>query len=324
MATYKAEFLARHYRGRLRPRSAYAFGLSPWWARIASAAPRLANLFTQTPALARLARSAAGIAPQRQIPAFASETFRSWFSRRGIRNPDRPAVLLFPDTFNNFFHPGTARAAVEVLEEAGFRVTVPRGALCCGRPLYDYGMLGLARRTLTRILGSLRAEIRAGRPMIVLEPSCAAVFRDELLGLFPENEDAQRLSEQTFLLSEFLNRKAEGFVPRRLAGKAIVQAHCHHRAIMTMSDEEALLRRTGLDFEILDSGCCGMAGAFGFERGERYEVSLRCAERVLFPALREAAPGTLVLADGFSCREQIRQGTGRRALHLAEVLAFGL
>jgi Fe-S oxidoreductase len=185
-------------------------------------------------------------------------------------------------------------------------------------------MLGLARRTLTRILGSLRAEIRAGLPMIVLEPSCAAVFRDELLGLFPENEDAQRLSEQTLLLSEFLNRKAEGFVPRRLAGKAIVQAHCHQRAIMTMSDEEALLRRTGLDFEILDSGCCGMAGAFGFERGERYEVSLRCAERVLFPALREAAPGTLVLADGFSCREQIRQGTGRRALHLAEVLAPGM
>jgi len=337
MATYKAEFQSHYWSGRLRPRSAYAFGLVPWWSRIASLTPGLANALTQTPILAALARAAAGIAPQRKIPAFARQTFRGWFESRVPSPESRPPVLsrvpspesrspvlLFPDTFNNFFRPGTARAAVEVLEAAGFRVTIPRSVLCCGRPLYDYGMLDLARRTLRQILHVLRDEIESGVPVIVLEPSCAAVFRDELVALFPDDENARRLSAQTYVLAEFLRKKAPEFRTPALARPAILQGHCHQRVIMKMSDEEEILRRMGLEVTTPEPGCCGMAGAFGFERGEHYDVSMRCAERALLPEVRRASPETLVIADGFSCREQIRQGTAREALHLAQVLRMAM
>ena len=320
MATYKAEFLSRYWKGRLRPRSAYAFGLIPWWAQIASRAPGLANFFTQTPGLSSLMRLAAGMDPRRKIPRFARRSFRSSFASRLPPSASRPPVLLFPDTFNNFFRPQTARAAVEVLEEAGLRVEIPKRILCCGRPLYDYGMLGLARKFLHAVMDGLRGEIRAGIPIVVLEPSCAAVFRDELVGLFPEDQDAKRLSSQTYVLSEFLLRKAPDWRPGKLARPAIVQGHCHQRAIMGMADEEEILRQLAVDFSPLDSGCCGMAGAFGFQRGERCDVSLQCGERVLLPEVRRASAETLIIADGFSCREQIAQATGREALHLAEIL----
>jgi FAD/FMN-containing dehydrogenase/Fe-S oxidoreductase len=323
MATYKAEFLFHYYQGRLRPRSAYAFGWVHRWARLASAAPGFANFLTRTPGLSSLARAAAGISPERTIPAFARQTFRAWFRRRA--RPPRPEggrrLLLWTDTFTNFFQPEIARAAVEVLEAAGFQVEIPQQDLCCGRPLYDYGMLDAAQHLLRGVLDALRQPLRDGVPVLVLEPSCAAVFRDELRNLFPDDEDAGRLSRQTHLLGEFLEREAPAFLPARRAGAALVQAHCHQQALFGTADDQALLGRLGLDARVLDSGCCGMAGAFGFERGERHAVSIRCGERVLAPEVRGAAAGTLILADGFSCREQIRHLTGRRALHLAEVLA---
>jgi len=320
MATYKAEFLSHYWRRRLRPRSAYAFGLIAWWARAASAAPRLANFLTQTPGPASLARLAAGMDPRRKIPRLAGTPFRSSFESRVPSPESRPVALLFPDTFNNFFRPATAHAAARVLESAGYRVGIPRRLLCCGRPLYDYGMLGLARKFLRRVLEGLREEIRTGMPVVVLEPSCAAVFRDELPGLFPNDPDAARLSAQTFVLSEFLAKRAPGYRPPPLPRKAIFQGHCHQRAIMKTTDEEEILRRMGIEVAVLDSGCCGMAGAFGFEKGEHYDVSMRCGERVLLPEVRRAARDTLIIADGFSCREQIEQATGRETLHLAEVL----
>ena len=323
MATYKAEFLSHYWSGRIRPRSAYAFGLSPWWARAASLTPGLANFFTRAPGLAAVARAATGMAPRREFPAFARQTFRAWFRARAAVNPAATRVLLFPDTFNNYFHPETARAAVEVLEAAGFRVTIPRSVLCCGRPLYDYGMLGLARRALKRILDALREDIRAGIPMAVLEPSCAAVFRDELPALFPGDEDAFRLSTQTLLLSELLEKKAPDFRFPSVARRALVQGHCQQKAVLTMEAEESVLRRLGLDLEILDAGCCGMAGSFGFEKNH-YDISVKIGERALLPAVRRASAETLIVADGFSCREQISQLAGREALHLAEVIRMGL
>ena len=324
MATYKAEFLSHYYAHRIRPRHAYAFGLIMYWARLASVAPRLVNVFTQTPGLRDLAKLAAGMAPQRRIPRFAPQTFKQWFRARPPRNVGAPDVILWPDTFNDHFHPGTAQAAVDVLESAGFRVRVPRQFVCCGRPLYDYGFLNLAKHQLRRILSILKAEIEAGVPVVVLEPSCAAVFRDELTDLFPRDENAWRLQQQTFLLSEFLTRKAASFEVPKLAGEAVVHGHCHHKAIMKMDAEEAMLRDMGLDFKMLDSGCCGMAGAFGFEAGEHYEVSVKAGERVLLPAVRTANSNTLIVADGFSCREQIRQTTDRQAMHLAELLQLGM
>ncbi|MGI8968821.1 MAG: FAD-binding and (Fe-S)-binding domain-containing protein [Chloroflexota bacterium] len=319
MATYKAEFLSHYYAGRIRPVTAYTMGLIYWGARFASRMPAVANFFTQTPMLRDITKRLGGVAPERQIPAFAPQTFKQWFKQRAVHNEGKAPVILWPDTFNNHFFPGTAKAAVEVLEAAGYQVLVPERSLCCGRPLYDYGFLDQARRQLRQILDTLEPQIRAGIPLVGLEPSCLAVFRDELVNLFPNDEDAKRLCQQSFLLSEFLMKHADGYQPPTLRRTALVQGHCHHKAIMTMADEEVVLEKMGLDYQVLDSGCCGMAGAFGFER-DHYDISVKCGERVLLPAVRAAADDTLIIADGFSCREQIAQTTNRRALHLAEVL----
>jgi Fe-S oxidoreductase len=224
---------------------------------------------------------------------------------------------------NNYFQPHTAQAAVEVLEAAGFRVTIPRATLCCGRPLYDFGMLEKAKKLLLRILNSLGREIDAGVPIVVLEPSCASVFRDELLNLFPNDPRAQRLSQQTFLLSEFLQQKAKRFQFPKLLRKALLHGHCHHKSIMKMTDEEAVLKKMGVDFWAPAPGCCGMAGSFGFEK-DKYDVSIAIGELELLPAVRAAGRDHLIIADGFSCREQIAQCTAREALHLAEVIQLAL
>ncbi len=323
MATYKAEFLSHYYKGRLRPGSSYGMGLFYWWARLASLMPGVVNFFMQTPPFSNIAKLVMGVAPQRRLPVFASQTFKEWFRQRGPRNQGAPRVMLWPDTFNNYLHPDTAKAAVEVLEAAGYQVEVPEQSLCCGRPLYDHGMLDTAERLLRQILETLEPQIVAGTPIIGLEPSCIAVFRDELTNLFPNNENAKRLKKQAVLLSEFLERKVDNYQPPKLHRKAVVHGHCHQKAIMRMGTEEAVLRKLGLDYELLDSGCCGMAGAFGFEK-DHYDVSIKCGERVLLPAVRNAAKDTLIIADGFSCREQIAQTTDREALHLAEVIQLAL
>jgi FAD/FMN-containing dehydrogenase/Fe-S oxidoreductase len=323
MATYKAEFLSHYYAGRPRPRTAYAMGLIYWWARIASRVPNIANFLSHAPVLSTLFKAAGGIAQQRTVPRFAPQTFREWFDARPPRPRTGRRVLLWPDTFNNFFFPDTAKAAVEVLEVAGFDVALPRRILCCGRPLYDYGMLDTAKRLLRQTLDVLRDDIRSGTPVIGLEPSCVAVFRDELRNLFPHDEEARRLGEQTFLLSEFLNRHAPDYEPPRLSGRALLHGHCHHKAVMKLTDEEDLLQKMGLEITAPETGCCGMAGSFGFE-ADKYAVSAQCGERVLLPAVREAGRDTLVIANGFSCREQIAQLGDRRAHHLAEVLRLAL
>jgi len=319
MATYKAEFLAHYWEGRLRPRYAYAFGLIDQWARLAAIAPGMVNLITQSPVLRDIAKKAAGMPLARKIPPFAPETFQSWFRKRGIRNQGKQKVLLWADTFNNYFFPETAQAAVAVLENQGYQVQVPRQHLCCGRPLYDYGFLDRAKKYLNDVLDAVDAEISAGTPMVVLEPSCCSVFRDEINGLMPDSARAHRLMENTFLLSEFLERKVKHYRAPQLKRKAIVQGHCHHKAIMRLDEEESVMKKMGLDFEVLDSGCCGMAGSFGYE-ADKYDVSIQCGERALLPRVRKASLEAIVVADGFSCREQISQQTNRHALHLAEVI----
>jgi Fe-S oxidoreductase len=317
MATYKAEFMAQYYQNRRRPRRAYTVGLIHKWARIGSAVPTLTNFMTQTPGLRSVMKKVAGIADGRQVPVFAAQTFRKWFIQRPARNQGKQKVLLWPDTFNNHFHPEVAQAAVEVLEHAGFQVTIPKQQLCCGRPLYDFGMLDQAKAQLADIMHSLRDDIDAGVPLVGLEPGCLSTFRDELVNLFPDEPRAQKLSSQSFMLSEFLERS--GYQPGQIAGKAIVHAHCHQRAVMGIEAERSILAKTGMQVEVLDSGCCGMAGSYGFDP-EHLEASLRIGEKVLLPAVRNAAADTRVIVSGFSCREQVHQGTERRTLHLAEVL----
>ncbi len=323
MATYKAEFLSHYYEGRLRPMVSYTIGLIYWWARLASRIPALVNFFTHAPVFSHIAKTVIGIAPQRTMPTFSSWTFKDWFRKREPRNVGGPQVILWADTFNNYFHPQTAVAAVEVLEDAGYQVLVPEQSLCCGRPLYDHGLLTLAERLLRQILDTLEPHILAGIPIVGLEPSCVAVFRDELVNFFPHNENALRLKEQSFLLSEFLAKKGENYQPPKLQRKAILHGHCHQKALMRMTSEEVILKKLGVDYKLLDSGCCGMAGAFGFEK-KHYDVSIKVGERVLLPAVRAADEGTLIITDGFSCREQIAQTTGRKGIHVAEVIQMAL
>ena len=322
MATYKAEFLSHYYEDRLRPRHAYSMGWIYWWARLARFAPELVNLAGELPLVSNLVKWIGGIAQQRRMPKFATQTFREWFRARGVRNQGKPKVMLWPDTFNNHFHPPVAKAAVEVLEHAGYQVIIPRVSLCCGRPLYDFGMLDTAKMMLLQILDELRPHIAAGTPVIGLEPSCVSVFRDEMINLLAHNQDGERLSEQTFLLSEFLIKKAD-YHPPQLQRKAIVHGHCHHKSILKFDSEQELLKRMGLDFKVLDSGCCGMAGSFGFEEG-KFEISKQIGERVLLPAVRQASRDTLIIADGFSCFEQIDGLAGRKPLHISEVMQMAI
>ncbi|HEY1272577.1 MAG TPA: FAD-linked oxidase C-terminal domain-containing protein [Terriglobales bacterium] len=323
VATYKAEFLSHYYEVRPRPLNAYAFGNIDLWAWLASFAPGLANLATQQPLFRDLAKKVIGAPRERRLPAFAPRPFKSWFRRHRTPNPHGRPVILWADTFNNYFLPDTAIAAVNVLEAAGFEVLVPPGKLCCGRPLYDFGLLARAKKLLLEVLDTLAPYLEAGVPVVGLEPSCAAVFRDELRNLFPRDERAHRLAQQTFLLSEFLEKWAPDFELPRLERRAIVHGHCHHKSIMRMTDEEAVLSRMGIDFQAPAPGCCGMAGSFGFE-GDKYDLSVAIGELELLPAVRKAPADSLIIADGFSCREQIAQCTDRHALHLAEVIQMAL
>ncbi len=323
VATYKSEFLAHYYEGRRRPNYAYSMGLIDKWATIGSRVPQLANLLTQTPGLSALARKAAGVTQHREMPAFPRQSFKQWLRKRSspTMNATRGEVILWADTFNNYFTPHTAEAALAVLEDAGFRVRVPREHLCCGRPLYDFGMLDQARAYLRKILTTMAPEIAAGTPIVCLEPSCASVFRDELTNLFPKEDAAQRLSRQVVLFPDFLQQV--GYKPGVLQGKAVVHGHCHHKALWSMAPENSLLQAAGIMTDVLDSGCCGLAGSFGYE-AEHHEISMQIGERVLLPRVRAAENGTLIVADGFSCRQQIAHGTDRRAMHTAEVLQMAL
>ncbi len=323
MATYKAEFRSHYYAGRLRPRAAWSMGLIHWWSRLASQMPALANFATQTPGVSTLVKAAGGIAQQRRMPAFAARTFTQWFHARAPVNAGATPVLLWPDTFNDHFRPQTAIAATRALEAAGYRVTIPPRALCCGRPLYDWGMLDTARRLWQRTLSTLREPIEAGVPLIGLEPACTAAFRDELPNFFPDDPLARRLSRQSVDFGAFLDANPDRFELRSLDRKALVQIHCHHHAVLDPQAEQRVLARMGVDPEVVPSGCCGMAGAFGFD-ARTWEVGMRAGERVLLPAVRKAPHDTLVLADGFSCREQIEQATGRKSLHVAELAAMAL
>ncbi len=334
IATYKAEFLSHYYEKKQRPIEAYAFGLIEQWARLGSLIPGIANAFSQAPGFRHLLQKILGLAPQRILPRLASTSFRQWvrrhrsslFSEEGspeLTPSNSRQVVLWVDTFNNYFHPEISQAALEVLENAGFTMICSRRALCCGRPLYDFGMLEKAKDNLTEIMRVLGPQIDAGLPIVVLEPSCASVFRDELHNLFPTNERANRLRKQSFLLSEFLQMHAPDYHLPKVSKKVLLHGHCHQDALMKMNHEEALLQSLGAELQSLDSGCCGMAGPFGFQK-EKFEVSQAVGERVLLPAVRNAAPDTLIVADGFSCREQILQGTGKTALHLAEVLRMAL
>jgi Fe-S oxidoreductase len=303
----------------------YSMGWLPLLARIAAVAPRTINTVAHTPGITTLLRALGGIDQHRDIPSFAPQRFTQWFAHRPAPSGgDRPRALLWPDTFTNNFDTGIARDAVEVLEAAGFAVEVPQKPVCCGLTWISTGQLDTAKRIARRTLDILGPAIRDGVPVVVLEPSCAAVFRSDLPELLHGDEDAHRLARLTRTLGEVLAERGDQWHPPTLGETAIVQPHCHQHAILGMSEDSQVLTDAGVDTTVLDAGCCGLAGNFGFESGH-YGVSVACAEDKLMPAVRAADADTLVLADGFSCRTQIRSlSRDRTPLHSAQVLAAGL
>jgi FAD/FMN-containing dehydrogenase/Fe-S oxidoreductase len=325
MATYKAEFLSHHYAGRVRPLDHYSLGWLPLWARLASVAPGVANAATHLPVLGSAARRVAGIDPERAVPRFAGTRIDRWLRRRRPGGAgDRGPVLLFPDTFSTAFAPGIVAAAVGVLEAAGFRPVVPDRTVCCGLTWISTGQLDTAKRVLRRTVAALAPYTRAGMPALVLEPSCAATLRSDLPELLGPDQDARRLTAQTRTLAELLTERAPEFAPTLANGpvRAIVQKHCHQHAVLGFDADARLMAAIGLDARALASGCCGLAGNFGMEKGH-YEVSVAVAETHLLPAVR-ANPGAVVLADGMSCRVQLDDLNGTATMHLAELLASRL
>jgi Fe-S oxidoreductase len=324
MAAYKAEFLAQHYKGRRHPLQHYVFGFADRLARLGSIAPGLTNAILTSGVTGPIIKRLAGVAQERNLPRLATRSFQKSRSAMEARQGQSSghSVLLWPDTWNNYYHPQTLAAAETVLAEVGFNVDVPSGHLCCGRPLYDFGFLDQARSYLARVLDRLGSHIEERIPLIFLEPSCASVFKDELLEFFPDDDRAKQLSGQVWLLADWLAAKAPEWIPGRLEGAQIlVHGHCHHKAVFGgPASEIALLRKAGAKVEAIKAGCCGMAGPFGFE-AEKFEVSKTIAREGLMPAVESAGPMTVLVADGFSCREQIEQLGHKQALHFAEVLA---
>ncbi|MBO0889370.1 MAG: FAD-binding protein [Acidothermales bacterium] len=324
MATYKAEFLYHHYEGRLRPRSHYALGWLPAWLRLAQLAPSLSKPVGRIPLLATVARAAAGIDQQRDIPALPRTTFTRAFRRRGSRGSGRAGtVVLWPDTFTNLLEPRVGAAAVEVLDALGYRVVLPHGPVCCGLTWYSTGQLGAARRAVGRSVRALAPYLDAGYPVLGLEPSCTSALREEARELLPDDPLVAALADAAVTLPELLDRHEGDWPFGELDADAVVQVHCHQTSTRGPAGDLALLRRVGVRPDQAGPGCCGLAGNFGFEAGH-YEVSQACAEQSLYPKVRAASDRTYVVADGLSCRTQVVQGTGRRALHTAELLREAL
>ncbi|MEU2051823.1 FAD-binding and (Fe-S)-binding domain-containing protein [Streptomyces bungoensis] len=328
MATYKAEFLHHHYAGRRRPAAHHVLGRLPEWlravARTGTAA--LVNRLASVTVAARLGKRLAGIAPERDVPGIAEETFTRWWRRRGGGRAAGDPVVLWPDTFTEHLSPRVGRAAVRVLEAAGLRVELPpagrRGRVCCGLTYVSTGQLDRARAVLRRTLDVMEPVLRAGAPVVVLEPSCAAALRGDLPELLHDDPRAARLAAAVRTFAETLEEHAPEWTPPAVDRPVAGQTHCHQHAVLGDAADRRLRESAGLTGD-LSGGCCGLAGNFGFEKGH-FEVSRACAEEQLLPAVRAAAGGTVILADGYSCRTQLEQLAGVRGRHLAEVLAEGL
>jgi Fe-S oxidoreductase len=344
MAQYKSEFLAQKYKSKLHPLHHYVFGFADKMARLGSLTPALTNFVLSNGVTSPLIKHIVGVAQERQMPQLAPKPWKAsravdettnvprhqtsgapstpHSSAEWVGKPEPENVVLWADTWNNYYHPQTLAAAESVLTQAGFRVQTTKGHICCGRALYDFGLLDTAKTYMAKVLSAVAPQIEAGLPFIFLEPSCASIFKDEALELFPNDVRAQKLSKQVWLLADWLAAKAPDWVDGRLAGaQVLLHGHCHHKAVFGgPKNEIALLRKAGAEVSMIDTTCCGMAGPFGFE-ADKIEVSKAIANLGLLPAVNAAGPMTIIVADGFSCREQISQLSTRQGMHVAEILA---
>ncbi len=327
MAKHKYEFLVGYLRAHGTPLRSRVLGhlhaLSAVGARLAP----LSNLPTQIAPLRRLVNRLLGLHPDRTLPVVRRDTFWRWWRRRPApEGTTRGRVVLFADTFSNYYEPDIPKAAVRVLEAAGYRVIVPEPS-CCGRTLISEGLHEQALAQTRQTTARLRSHVERGDPIVGLEPSCILTFRDEypyLLG----SPEATALAGRAMLIEEFLAEQsgASGLELdlQPVGAPVLLHGHCHQKAIATtVSAHRTLALVPDLTVREVNSGCCGMAGSFGYE-AEHFRYSMAMGERVLLPAVRQAPPETIVVADGTSCRHQIHDGTGRRAVHLVQVLERAL
>jgi len=323
MAAYKSEVLHRRYQGRLRPITHYLLGRLPTWARLAAPFAPVLNALLRPRFVQRIALALGGMDTRRSIPRFARRRFLRSRARRQQLEPTTSAprgdLLLWVDSFSDCFSPEIATAAQELLTGLGYRVVLPESTACCGLTWITTGQLDQARARLSDLVDTLHPHAAQGRRILGLEPSCTATLRSDLQELLPEDPRAAEVARAVTTLAELFaaDPDARAQLPRLDGTRVIAQPHCHHHAVMGFSPDELLLRELGAELDVL-SGCCGLAGNFGMERGH-YDVSVAVAERSLLPALR-ADPDAVLLADGFSCRTQADQLAGRRGRHLAELI----
>jgi FAD/FMN-containing dehydrogenase/Fe-S oxidoreductase len=321
MAKLKYEFLAHYHAAHGLPLRNRVFGRIATVSRMASKVAPLANWLSRPGAHRWLLEKVVGIDRRRPLPALAGETFLEWFrSHPAAAAAPRGEVVLFHDTFVTYNQPRIGRAAVELLEAGGYRVRLV-DKKCCGRPLISKGMLAEARDHAASNVARLHPYASRGVAIVGLEPSCLLTLRDEYVDLL--NSDAARMvAAHSLLFEEFIERERDRGLTLPFAGngrKALLHGHCHQKALVGTAPTVAALRWAGFDVSEVDSGCCGMAGSFGFER-EHYDISVALGNRRLAPAVRAAGPEVEVVAPGISCRQQIEHLTGRRAKHPAEVL----
>jgi Fe-S oxidoreductase len=317
MATYKAEALHQRYRGRVRPRSHYALGRLPRWARLAQPVAPFANRVMRAGLVQRLAKAAAGIDQRRGVPPFAARPLSRWARERTGARDERPDVVIWADSFTEHFATGPGQAAVTLLEQAGLRVDVVGEDACCGLTWISTGQLDAARRIAGRTVDRLHPFVAAGIPVVGLEPSCLAALRADLVQL-TDDPRAAELAAGVRTLAEVLESLPD-WAPPDLTGTTVVaQPHCHHASVLGWAADERLLRRAGATVTRV-GGCCGLAGNFGVEKGH-YDVSVAVAEHTLLPAVRAAGADAVVLADGFSCRTQLDDLAAVRAVHISELL----
>ena len=325
MATYKVEFLSRYYEGRRRPASHLAMGALPRWLRAGSRIPRLVNVLSRSP-LSGLMKRVAGVAAERSIPELAPSTMRDRLrplvssGPRTLTEQGRTQLVLLPDTFSNHFDPEAGVDAVNVLTQLGYDVVLPQKSVCCGLTWYSTGQLDTAAKVVSRTLDVLQPWLDAGAPIIGLEPSCTAMLKHDVAELLPNDPRVGQLSATLETFAERLNGEPSLPTAKRSAGEVLTQVHCHQYADLGFDADRSVLRAIGAVSDVVDGGCCGLAGNFGFERGH-YDVSIACAEQKLMPALRSLSGQTAVHADGFSCRTQIRQLSDHEPVHLATLVA---
>lgn len=344
MATYKSEFLHSYHQTKRRPMAHFTMGWLPAMLRILHSVPgaaRLASSALALPPLERLAKKLGGVDVTRPMIAFENRSFQELFrlrketetkssrSHHGPRAEDNPDVVLWPDTFTNHLNHGPGRAAVHVLETLGANVLMPQQSVCCGLTLHSTGQLTALKTTLSRTLDAIEPMLKAKVPIVVLEPSCFAMLKHDAVAYLPDDSRAAELANLAVTLGEYIFARTDGHLPDSFApltdvsASAISQVHCHERSVGNHQPTAALLKKLGVREETIETGCCGMAGNWGYEPGHA-ELSFELGERELFPAIRERSAGELVLADGYSCRTHIEQGTGERGMHLAEVLELSI